>query len=81
MQSNKELIDYLIRKVYVLKTKAIIDAFLAIDRADFIWPEYQDEAYGDRPLPLGYGQTISQPYVVAFMLELLQPKKETKFWI
>ena len=37
--------------------------------------EYSDEAYGDYPLPIGHGQTISQPYTVAYMLELLQPER------
>lgn len=56
-----------------LKTPNIIGAFRAIDRANFVLPEYQHEAYENYPLPIGFGQTISQPYTVAFMLELLQP--------
>ena len=39
---------------------------------------YADEAYEDSALPIGHGQTISQPYTVAFMLELLQPKRGDK---
>lgn len=58
----------------VLQTPRIINAFKAIDRKDFVLPEYMSEAYQNYPLPIGYGQTISQPYTVAFMLELLQPK-------
>lgn len=58
-----------------LKTKQIIDAFRKVDRKDFVLPEYREEAYGDYPLPIGYGQTISQPTTVAIMLELLSPKK------
>ena len=77
MQNNKELVDHLIKRK-VLKTKGIIDAFMAIDRADFIRSEYAAETYGDYPLPIGYGQTISQPYTVAFMLELLQPREGDK---
>ena len=49
-----------------------------MDRADFVPPEYRDDAYGDFPLPIGFGATISQPTVVAFMLELLQPRKGDK---
>lgn len=56
-----------------LKTPNIIAAFRNIDRADFVLPEYKHEAYENYPLPIGFGQTISQPYTVAFMLELLQP--------
>lgn len=50
------------------------EAFRTIDRADFVPEELKDRAYIDAPLPIGQGQTISQPYTVNFMLELLQPK-------
>lgn len=53
--------------------KALAGAFKAIDRADFVQPETYQEAYGDYPLPIGGGGTISQPSTVAFMLELLAP--------
>ncbi len=76
-KTNKDLIDYL-QKTGVLKTKEIITAFLKIDRKFFVPEEYLDEAYGDYPLPIGYGQTISQPWTVAFMLELLEPRKDQK---
>lgn len=59
----------------VLKTKAVIRAFAKVDRAGFVPPEFHDRAYDDEPLPIGFGQTISQPYTVAFMLELLAPKR------
>ena len=67
-----DLTDELIAKG-VLKTPRIIEAFRAVDRRDFVPKELHDTAYRDEPLPLGYGQTISQPYTVACMLELLQP--------
>jgi protein-L-isoaspartate(D-aspartate) O-methyltransferase len=76
-KSNQELVNYL-KERKVLKTKEIINAFLKIDRKDFVKQEYKDQAYFDTPLPTLMGQTISQPYVVAFMLELLQPKKGQK---
>ncbi len=57
----------------VLKSEAIIAALRAIDRRNFVRPEMRQTAYADTPLPLGYGSTISQPTVVAFMLELLAP--------
>jgi protein-L-isoaspartate(D-aspartate) O-methyltransferase len=75
MQSQAELVQHLIR-TGILRSPALIDAFSTIDRIDFVRPEYQHEAYGDFPLPIGYGQTISQPYTVAFMLEALQPGPE-----
>jgi protein-L-isoaspartate(D-aspartate) O-methyltransferase len=76
-KSNQELVNYL-KERGVLKTKEIINAFLKIDRKDFVKEEYIDQAYFDTPLPTLMGQTISQPYVVAFMLELLQPQKGQK---
>lgn len=69
----KELIKDLINSGY-LKTPAIIEAFQKIDRLDFVLEEEKDEAYVNAPLPIGHGQTISQPLTVAFMLELLQPE-------
>jgi len=47
-------------------------------RHAFVPPEYQDQAYADHPLPIGYGQTISQPYIVAWMTELLELKPDEK---
>jgi protein-L-isoaspartate(D-aspartate) O-methyltransferase len=73
MKDNKELVEYLIQRGR-LRSKRIIEAFYKVDRADFVVPEYLDEAYEDYPLSIGYGQTISQPTTVAFMLELLQPE-------
>jgi protein-L-isoaspartate(D-aspartate) O-methyltransferase len=49
----------------------VADAFEAVDRADFVPAELRDHAYEDRPLPIGGGQTISQPYIVAVMIEAL----------
>src|SRR3989344_9022686 len=73
MKSSKELIDYIIERK-ILKTPRIIEAFRAVDRAAFVLPEYKDEAYENHPLPIGEGQTISQPETVAFMFELLEPE-------
>lgn len=71
------LINQLIREG-TLKTPIIISAFQKINRADFMLPEDQDEAEGNYPLSIGHGQTISQPFTVAFMLELLQPQPGDK---
>lgn len=73
--SNKELVDFLIDSG-VLKTPAIIEAFITIDRKDFLPTDIKGQAYENIPLPIGYGQTISQPWTVAFMLELLRPEYE-----
>jgi protein-L-isoaspartate(D-aspartate) O-methyltransferase len=49
--------------------KAILDAFRAVPREAFVSPEFAADAYGDHPLPIEAGQTISQPYIVALMIE------------
>ncbi len=76
-EDYENLINSLINDNY-LKTPEIIEAFKAIDRADFVLNEYKSEAYVNAPLPIGFGQTISQPLTVAFMIELLQPKAGEK---
>lgn len=50
----------------------VLDAMLRVPREVFVPEPYRSEAYDDHPLPIGDGQTISQPYVVAVMLEALQ---------
>lgn len=74
MRNQQALVDFLVQDG-VLKTPAIIEAFRAIDRADFVPNHLRTEAYVNAPLPIGGGQTISQPWTVAFMLELLEPKR------
>jgi len=71
------LVDTLIANGY-LKTPLIIEAFRKIKRVDFLPEEMKNFAELDEALPIGFGQTISQPAVVAFMLELLQPKPGDK---
>jgi len=56
----------------------ILAAMNAVSRHEFVLPEYLDQAYEDHPLPIGYGQTISQPYIVALMTEKLQVKRGDK---
>ena len=53
----------------------ILVALREIPRHLFVPPEYQAQAYADGPLPIGSGQTISQPYIVALMASLASPKK------
>ena len=71
------LVEKLIEKGY-LKTPRIISAFRKIKRSDFLPEKLKNLAELNEPLPIGFGQTISQPLTVAFMLELLQPKKGDK---
>ncbi len=61
-----------------LRTNSIIEAFAIIDRVDFVLPELELSANADVPLPIGYGQTISQPTTMAIMLELLDPQENQK---
>ncbi|NOZ69533.1 MAG: protein-L-isoaspartate(D-aspartate) O-methyltransferase [Deferribacteres bacterium] len=57
-----------------IKDKKVLEAMRRVPRHLFVPPYLADDAYSDRPLPIGYGQTISQPYIVAFMTELLRIK-------
>ena len=52
----------------------VLDAMAKVPREEFVPLESRAESYEDGPLPIGYGQTISQPYIVAFMTEQLRPK-------
>ncbi len=71
------LIDNLIKDGW-LKTPGIIEAFKKIKRIDFMPEDVKDLTEINEALPIGYGQTISQPLVVAFMLEQLGPQKGDK---
>jgi len=53
----------------------VIDALRKVPRHEFVPDDQRPYAYENRPLPIGYGQTISQPYIVAIMTDLLKPKK------
>jgi protein-L-isoaspartate(D-aspartate) O-methyltransferase len=54
-----------------IKDKKVIEAMLKVPRHEFISGELRDAAYDDEPLPIGGGQTISQPFIVAYMTEAL----------
>lgn len=71
------LIDELINNGS-LKTPEIIEAFRIISRRDFVLPEDAGQFEINAPLSIGFGQTISQPETVAFMLEKLQPRPGEK---
>lgn len=77
MSGYLQLIDELIQEGY-LKTPDIIKAFNEIKREDFLRAGDEERADINAPLSIDYGQTISQPLTVAFMLELLNPKKGDK---
>jgi protein-L-isoaspartate(D-aspartate) O-methyltransferase len=73
--NKKELIQEL--KDWDIEER-ILKAIEKIDRRDFVLEKNLNEAYEDHPLPIGYGQTISQPYTIAFMLQELELKKGDK---
>ena len=52
----------------------VLSAMTRVPRHEFVPPGLRAQAYGDGPLPIGHGQTISQPYIVAFMTAALNPK-------
>jgi protein-L-isoaspartate(D-aspartate) O-methyltransferase len=59
-----------------VKDSATLAAMRKVPRHLFVPTNIVTDAYEDRPLPIGYGQTISQPYIVAYMTEIIQPKPD-----
>jgi protein-L-isoaspartate(D-aspartate) O-methyltransferase len=57
-----------------VKDARVLSALVKVERHRFVPEEYLNSAYSDQPLPIGEGQTISQPYIVALMTELLELK-------
>lgn len=57
-----------------IRDAVTLDAMRAVPRHEFVPAASRDLAYADRPLPIGLGQTISQPYVVAYMTEQIRPR-------
>ncbi|MGH7570589.1 MAG: protein-L-isoaspartate(D-aspartate) O-methyltransferase [Gemmatimonadota bacterium] len=55
-----------------IEDQGVLGAMLAVPRHRFVPETHRDRAYGDYPLPIGHGQTISQPYIVAFMTGMLE---------
>lgn len=71
--------EFLIRKLRENGfSERIVRVFNKVDREEFIIEKYKDSTYEDIPLPIGYNQTISQPYTIAFMLDLLEIKNGQK---
>lgn len=61
-----------------IKDERVLSAMLKVERHRFVPKTYEAQAYSDQPLPIGEGQTISQPYIVALMTELLELKGEER---
>lgn len=70
---RRDMVEYHLRRRGV-KDERVLQAFLKIPRHKFVQPQDLWQAYEDYPLPIGFGQTISQPYMVAIMTELLELK-------
>lgn len=69
--TKEEMIENQLKRRGITDPK-VLDAMWKVDRADFVPPDMQAHAYEDRPLPIGRDQTISQPYIVAYMAQQLK---------
>jgi protein-L-isoaspartate(D-aspartate) O-methyltransferase len=58
--------------------KRVLEAMSKVERHLFVPENLQNAAYADRPLPIGYKQTISQPYIVAFMTQAISPNSDDR---
>jgi protein-L-isoaspartate(D-aspartate) O-methyltransferase len=74
---REELVSQSIEKRGV-KDQAVLKSMKSVPRHSFVPENNVSRAYDDRPLGIGYGQTISQPFIVAYMTEAIQPKPEYK---
>lgn len=61
-----------------ISDKATLRAMRKVPRHLFVPADVRDDSYDDNPLPIGHGQTISQPYIVAYMTEVSRPTPEKK---
>jgi protein-L-isoaspartate(D-aspartate) O-methyltransferase len=61
-----------------VESRVALDAMQSVPRHEFVPPEHRNRAYGDHPLPIGLGQTISQPYIVAYMTEMVDTRPGMK---
>ena len=74
---RKRMVDEQLR-ARDIRDERVLSAMLQVPRHLFIPEAQQGDAYGDFPLPIGYSQTISQPYIVAFMTQALDVSPEHK---
>src|SRR5262245_64462188 len=61
-----------------IKDERILQAMAKVPRHEFVPERRRVDAYDDGPLPIGHGQTISQPYIVALMTQIVQPKSTSR---
>jgi protein-L-isoaspartate(D-aspartate) O-methyltransferase len=74
---REEMVEHQIRR-RGLRDESVLRAMLEVPRHLFVESHWVTEAYGDHAFPIGHGQTISQPYIVALMTSLLEPKAGLK---
>ncbi|TBW29064.1 protein-L-isoaspartate(D-aspartate) O-methyltransferase [Gramella sp. KN1008] len=80
-QQNEESRNHMVErqiKARGIEDKAVLSAMRNVQRHQLVPKDQVRNAYEDRPLPIGHGQTISQPYIVAFMTEVIQPEPNMK---
>jgi protein-L-isoaspartate(D-aspartate) O-methyltransferase len=77
MERRKKMVSEQIEQRGV-EDPAVLKAMRTVKRHEFVPSSQVDFAYEDRPLPIGYGQTISQPYIVAYMTEVIKPQSNFK---
>jgi protein-L-isoaspartate(D-aspartate) O-methyltransferase len=74
---RKEMIEKQLKRRGI-RDANVLQAFMDVPRHIFVPVEYRNRSYDDTPLPIGYDQTISQPYIVAYMTEILKPDKNMR---
>src|ERR1035441_4890862 len=72
-----EMIEYQLRSRGIVDSR-VLGAMAGTPRELFVPQEYAHQAYGDSPLPIGFGQTISQPYVVGLMVQELAVEETSR---
>ena len=78
LEEKKKALIRELKSGKLLRTRVVTRAFEEVPRELFVPQKYRGQAYSDQPLPIGEGQTISAPHMVAMMTELLEPKKTDK---
>lgn len=76
--TDREQMVQVIKKSYGFNAPKVLSVMLQIPREEFVSKEYRGDAYKDGPVPIGRGQTMSQPYTVAFMTNLLNLRGDEK---
>ena len=74
---RKSMVEQQIKERGIHNTK-VLNALMDVPRHKFVPDEYKNFAYDDRPLPIGFNQTISQPYIVAYMTDILNSDNTNK---